>query len=103
MTLTGTMGVMTRGSMADPMRVAMVGRTQELDELRRLFVLADEGSPQIVVVGGEAGIGKSRLIAEFAATLPDHYTVETGGLYEESNESSASVFAVVPLMLLLML
>ncbi|MGL4565295.1 MAG: efflux RND transporter permease subunit, partial [Halioglobus sp.] len=42
-------------------------------------------------------------IEEFAATLPPRYTVETGGLYEESAVSSASVFAVVPLMLVLML
>jgi len=42
-------------------------------------------------------------IDAFAATLPPQYRVETGGLYEESNESSASVFAVVPLMLFLML
>jgi multidrug efflux pump subunit AcrB len=42
-------------------------------------------------------------IDAFAATLPPQYTLETGGLYEESNESSASVFAVVPLMLVLML
>ena len=42
-------------------------------------------------------------IAEFAATLPGQYKIETGGLYEESGISSASVFAVVPLMILLML
>ncbi|MEE4147073.1 MAG: efflux RND transporter permease subunit [Halieaceae bacterium] len=42
-------------------------------------------------------------IDAFAATLPDHYSIATGGLYEESNQSSASVFAVVPLMILLML
>ena len=42
-------------------------------------------------------------IDEFAAKLPKQYKVETGGLYEESNASSASVFAVVPLMIVLML
>jgi len=42
-------------------------------------------------------------IAEFAARLPSQYQIETGGLYEESGISSASVFAVVPLMILLML
>lgn len=42
-------------------------------------------------------------IDEFAARLPKQYTVETGGLYEESNTSSASVYAVVPVMILLML
>ena len=42
-------------------------------------------------------------VAAFAATLPLHYSIETGGLYEESEVSSASVFAVVPMMLVLML
>jgi len=42
-------------------------------------------------------------VAEFAAKLPRPYTVATGGLYEESKVSSASVFAVVPLMIVLML
>jgi multidrug efflux pump subunit AcrB len=42
-------------------------------------------------------------IAEFAATLPPQYKVVTGGLYEESAISRASVFAVVPLMIGLML
>ncbi len=39
----------------------------------------------------------------FAKSLPKSYRIETGGLYEESAASSASVFAVVPLMILLML
>jgi multidrug efflux pump len=42
-------------------------------------------------------------VAEFAAKLPRPYRVATGGLYEESAASSASVFAVVPLMIVLML
>ena len=42
-------------------------------------------------------------ITAFAAKLPRDYKVATGGLYEESAISSASVFAVVPLMLVLML
>ncbi len=42
-------------------------------------------------------------IDEFSAKLPKYYKVATGGLYEESAISSASVFAVVPLMIVLML
>ncbi len=42
-------------------------------------------------------------VAEFTAKLPRPYKLETGGLYEESQTSSASVFAVVPIMILLML
>ena len=67
---TGTMVDMSRGALADPMRVPLVGRSLEVLEMRQWFALADDGEPQTVVVGGEAGIGKSRLIAEFAATVP---------------------------------
>jgi len=42
-------------------------------------------------------------IKAFGDKLPQHYKVETGGLYEESTASSQSVYAVVPLMILLML
>jgi multidrug efflux pump subunit AcrB len=37
------------------------------------------------------------------ASLPERYSIEVGGLEEASGESSASVFAVVPLMIMLML
>jgi multidrug efflux pump subunit AcrB len=42
-------------------------------------------------------------IAELNARLSSQYKIETGGMYEESAISSASVFAVVPLMIVLML
>ena len=42
-------------------------------------------------------------IVDFNAKLPKAYKVETGGLFEESQTSQASVFAVVPLMIVLML
>jgi multidrug efflux pump subunit AcrB len=42
-------------------------------------------------------------IAELNARLPAQYKIETGGMYEESAISQASVFAVVPLMIVLML
>ncbi len=42
-------------------------------------------------------------LKDFNAKLDKGYRIETGGLYEESAESSASVYAVVPLMIVLML
>ena len=45
-----------------------VGRETELDELRRAQRLVDSGSGQSVAIIGEAGIGKSRLLYEFAHT-----------------------------------
>ena len=70
------------------------------DRVPTLTVRADvtHGVLPDVVVGALAP-----KVAEFAAKLPRPYTVATGGLYEESAASSASVFAVVPLMLVLML
>lgn len=43
----------------------MVGRENELDQLALLALRAKDGEGSIVNVIGEAGIGKSRLIAEF--------------------------------------
>ncbi len=70
------------------------------DRVPTLTVRADvtRGVLPDVVVGALAP-----KVAEFAAKLPRPYTVATGGLYEESEISSASVFAVVPLMIVLML
>jgi DNA-binding CsgD family transcriptional regulator/tetratricopeptide (TPR) repeat protein len=44
-----------------------VGRSAELQRLRALMPETGEGSQRIVLLGGEAGSGKSRLIREFAA------------------------------------
>lgn len=52
------------GSVSSPV---LVGRRAELARLIRAIDVAAEGRPQLVVVSGEAGIGKSRLIAEVVA------------------------------------
>ncbi|WP_214370512.1 ATP-binding protein [Pseudonocardia sp. H11422] len=45
----------------------IVGRDRELAELRALWAGAAAGSPALVVIAGEAGIGKSALVSAFAA------------------------------------
>jgi predicted ATPase len=45
-----------------------IGRERELAALDAALTDARAGSPSGVLVSGEAGVGKSRLIAEFAAT-----------------------------------
>lgn len=44
-----------------------VGRAGELTQLRQGLARAQQGEPQALVIGGEAGVGKSRLLAEFTA------------------------------------
>jgi DNA-binding CsgD family transcriptional regulator/tetratricopeptide (TPR) repeat protein len=43
-----------------------VGRTAELETLRALMPMADGEGRRVVLLGGEAGSGKSRLVREFA-------------------------------------
>ncbi|MGI5194665.1 helix-turn-helix transcriptional regulator [Streptomyces sp. CA-288835] len=43
-----------------------VGRADELDVLNDALARAAAGEPQALLVGGEAGVGKTRLIEEFA-------------------------------------
>jgi predicted ATPase len=56
----------------------MVGRKSELDQLRSVFASMLEGRPQGVVVSGEAGIGKTRLLEEFRSSASADALVLTG-------------------------
>jgi DNA-binding CsgD family transcriptional regulator/tetratricopeptide (TPR) repeat protein len=53
--------------LTDP--ASFVGREPEMDHLRRLWCRAEAGHLLVGVVAGEAGVGKSRLLAEFAAEV----------------------------------
>ena len=57
-----------------------VGRQYELARLRSAFARTVTGQPQTVLIGGEAGIGKSRLVEEFGARLDA--TVAVGACIE---------------------
>jgi DNA-binding CsgD family transcriptional regulator len=59
-------GVMS-GSVAS---LTLVGRLEELGVLEAAQERAANGEPAVVLVGGEAGIGKTRLIAELAERHP---------------------------------
>jgi hypothetical protein len=50
-----------------------IGRSAELSALNLALKRAGNGQPQAVLIGGEAGVGKTRLLEEF------QYTVGTGG------------------------
>ena len=57
------MGVVSNGA-ANPV---LVGRARELAALDAALGQVREGRPSAVLIGGEAGVGKSRLVAEFGA------------------------------------
>ncbi|MDN3269122.1 helix-turn-helix transcriptional regulator [Streptomyces sp. MA15] len=60
-----------------------VGRTAELAVLNDAFDRAGAGEPQALLIGGEAGVGKTRLVEEFAAAVRDRGgTVALGGCVE---------------------
>jgi DNA-binding CsgD family transcriptional regulator len=48
-----------------------VGRTEELAQLRELLARAANGQPQVALIGGEAGIGKTRLTEQLAVTAAE--------------------------------
>lgn len=54
---------------ADGAALPMVGRNAELEVLLSCWEEVREGSPRIVLVTGEAGIGKSRLVRAFREAL----------------------------------
>ena len=75
-----------RGRLTDVTRSTspvFIGRRSELSRLRAAFERAATGQPQSVLLGGEAGVGKTRLVEEFAeqsgAALALGACVEIGG------------------------
>jgi MoxR-like ATPase len=54
----------------------MVGRAEELVRLRALAASNDH--PAVALISGEAGIGKTRLVAELVATLDPALPVLAG-------------------------
>jgi predicted ATPase len=49
-----------------------VGRTAELGRLEAAYARARGGDPLTLCVGGEAGVGKTRLVARFAGRVREH-------------------------------
>src|ERR1700735_1425649 len=61
----------------------LVGRTDQLEALNAALADAGRGRPSTVLIGGEAGIGKSRLVSEFAEGAGyGGARVRTGGCLE---------------------
>ncbi len=58
----------------------LIGRTEHLATLRLLVEQAKQGEGHVALIGGEAGIGKSRLVAEIRT-----YAGEQGFLLLQGN------------------
>jgi DNA-binding CsgD family transcriptional regulator/energy-coupling factor transporter ATP-binding protein EcfA2 len=52
-----------------PNSVPIVGRVTELEAMSAAYARAAAGQPQVVLITGEAGIGKTRLVEELAALV----------------------------------
>jgi DNA-binding NarL/FixJ family response regulator len=78
----------------------LVERDRELDFLRRAAAAATAGSPQLVVITGEAGAGKSRLARELVAALGEGWQqvrlTEEGGVLVSPGGRHAGVAADLP-------
>ena len=61
-----TLGPVTAGSVRSSVKVGLVGRERELAELRGALDDAAGGHGQVWLVGGEAGMGKTRLLEAVA-------------------------------------
>lgn len=57
---------------------AMVGRDADLAVVRQAFDSATDGTPTVLLVEGEAGIGKSRLLREFGGEVAHRADVHIG-------------------------
>jgi predicted ATPase/class 3 adenylate cyclase len=58
--------------------VPIVGREKELSQLQDLTAAVEAGVGRVAVISGEPGVGKSRLIAEWKATLMDSEPISVG-------------------------
>jgi len=58
-----------------------IGRGQQTDLLAKALANTRAGQPAVILIGGEAGVGKSRLVSEFSARA-SQARVLTGGCME---------------------
>jgi DNA-binding CsgD family transcriptional regulator/tetratricopeptide (TPR) repeat protein len=63
----------------DVTQCKLVGRAAELGRLQSLLTAAAAGQPVVALVGGDAGVGKTRLVTELTASARDRgFTVLVG-------------------------
>ncbi|HSR85232.1 MAG TPA: AAA family ATPase [Streptosporangiaceae bacterium] len=63
----------------EPGHTALVGRASELGRMRELLRDAEAGQPVVLLVSGDAGVGKTRLLTELAAEAAERgFTILSG-------------------------
>lgn len=67
-------------ALASAARQVFVGRREEHDALLERWRTASPDGSAILLIGGEAGVGKTRLVAELARGVADQQAVVLGGL-----------------------
>jgi len=77
----------------------LVGRDVELDTLKQLWNEATTGEGQVVLISGESGIGKSRLVGSFQAELGDE-SPTTIRFFGSPYHSDSALYPVVEQLLL---
>ena len=60
----------------------LIGRDNDLQRLDRLMTQSQEGSGQIALISGEAGIGKSRLVREIKIRAPQGTLILEGQCFQ---------------------
>jgi DNA-binding CsgD family transcriptional regulator/tetratricopeptide (TPR) repeat protein len=73
----------------------LVGRTEQLAVLAEVLADARQDGHPTLLIGGEAGVGKSRLLAELAAMAPDARLLTAGCLQVGGEELPFTPFAAV--------
>jgi DNA-binding SARP family transcriptional activator len=64
----------------------LVGREQPLRQLTQAYTSAQMGQGRVVLISGEPGIGKSRLLQEFASRFTTEATVIVGAGHEDERD-----------------
>lgn len=76
---------------------SLIGREGDLESLRAAFGECVAGVTHTVVLGGEAGIGKTRLVEDFAGELPDDALVLRGQSVDLDKDAPPYAPIIAPL------
>ena len=79
----------------DPRSPRLVGRDRELELLQSSFQVARDGHPSLVLVSGEPGIGKSRLIEHFASELGGRGAIVLSARCDEADPPYAPIVLAI--------